>query len=117
MQATEVTPPPPARSGSRCPYDGKGYDRPGTATIVPMVKPYRPGVEARRAILKELRRRELAGEPAPSAVLVASVLGMPRTTVSRHVENLRRLGWASTTTGRSAVITLTDAGRNAADML
>lgn len=82
-----------------------------------MTRPYRPGVEARRLILRELRRRELAGEPAPSAVALAAALGAPRSTTDMHVGTLRRLGWVTRTTGRTAAVTLTDAGRNAADML
>lgn len=82
-----------------------------------MVKPYRPGVAARRAILQELRLRELAGEPAPSAAKLARESGWPRSTISFHVVNLVRLGWATVTTGRNGAIQLTDAGRNAADML
>lgn len=84
--------------------------------LATMVKPYRPGVEARRAILLELRRRELAGEPAPSASELARALDWPRTNVTFHVARLRRLGWATATRGRYAHVMLTDAGRNAAEL-
>lgn len=84
---------------------------------MPGMKAYKPGVEARRAILKELRRRELAGEPAPSAARLARELSWPRSTLDEHVTTMVRLGWATRTIGRNAAIHMTDTGRQVADML
>lgn len=83
----------------------------------PMVKPYKPGVDARRAILRELRRRELAGEPAPSTRELAPIVGLGPTSIWRHVASMRAMGWASVTTGRTGAVYLTEEGRNAASML
>lgn len=79
-----------------------------------MVKPYRPGVEARRAILRELRRRELAGEPAPSALALAAALGMSKSAVNRYVLSMVEWGWMTTRAGRRGGVFLTDEGRIAA---
>lgn len=79
-----------------------------------MTKLYRPGVDARRAILLELRRRELAGKPAPSAVALAADFGVPRSTLQRHVATLARWGWVTTRAGRAGCILLTEEGRSAA---
>jgi DNA-binding MarR family transcriptional regulator len=82
-----------------------------------MVKAYRPGVEARHAILRELRRMELARLPAPSVVTLAAALGEPRSTTDHHVVAMVRMGWLTRTTGRTAAVYLTDIGRNAAPPL
>ena len=82
-----------------------------------MVKPYKPGVDARRAILLELRRRELAGEPAASMRALAAVVNLGSTSVWRHVASMRKMGWVSTTPGRTGAVRLSEEGRNAADML
>lgn len=80
-----------------------------------MVKPYRPGVEARRAILMELRRRELAGEPAPSLSELADAIGMSTGGTHRHVRTMRDAGLLTTRRGNSGYIALTDSGQIAAD--
>ena len=88
-----------------------------SCTMSFVVKPYRPGVEARAALLRELRRRESDRAPAPSAARLARELSWPRSTLDEHVTTLCRLGWTTRTIGRNGAIHLTDAGRNAADML
>ncbi len=84
------------------------------ATIAGMTKPYRPGVESRRAILLELRRRELAGEPAPTALALASTLGMSRSSANRFILSMAEWGWMTTRAGRNGGVFLTDEGRIAA---
>lgn len=81
------------------------------ASTMLAMKAYRPGVEARRAILKELRRRELAGEPAPSIVELKLLAGG----AYRHVRTMRDAGLLTTRRGNKGYIALTDAGRIAAD--
>lgn len=83
--------------------------------IAGMTRPYRPGVEARRAILLELRRRELAGEPAPSLSELAATAGLSTGGAHRHVRTMRDAGLLTTRRGQSGYIALTDAGRIAAD--
>ncbi len=91
----------------------------GTGTIGPMVKPYRPGIEARRAILRELRRRELAGEPAPSINQLAAAIDLTYTPTRQHLIHLAADGlieWAPTRGSRTAGPRLSAAGRHAADL-
>lgn len=76
-----------------------------------VMKAYRPGVEARRAILRELRRRELAGEPAPSLADLKLLMGG----AYRHVRTMRDAGLLTTRRGNKGYIALTEAGRIAAD--
>lgn len=83
-------------------------------TFGAMTKLYKPGAEACRAILRELRRRELAGEPAPSAVALARDLGMSRSSVQRFVGMMAGWGWMTTRQGRHGGVALTDEGRIAA---
>lgn len=80
-----------------------------------MTRPYRPGVEARRLILRELRRRELVGEPAPSLRDLAAAIGMSTGGAHRHVRTMRDAGLLTTRRGQSGYIALTDAGQLAAD--
>lgn len=84
-----------------------------------MVKPYAPGIEARRAILRELRRRELANEPEPSIRALALVAGLSRRQTDRYLEEMVDAGLLSMLRrmGRGgAAVGLTDAGRLAADI-
>lgn len=84
-----------------------------------MTRPYRPGVEARRAILLELRRRELAGEPAPSIYALARAVGLTYSPTRRHLSLLAADGliaWTPTRGSHSAGATLLPAGRHAADL-
>lgn len=88
------------------------------ATIAPM-KPYRPGIEARRAILQELRRRELADEPAPSIRALALSACLSRRQIDRYLEEMTDAGLLTMVRrmGRGgAVVGLTDAGRLSADI-
>ena len=75
---------------------------------------YMRGVTLRRAILRELMRRELAGLPAPSAVALAALLAAPRSTVQYHVGTMADRGWVTTTAGRTGGIYLTNVGREVA---
>lgn len=79
-----------------------------------MVKPYRPGVEARDAILRELRRREDAVLPTTVRAL-ADALDMPRSTVAFHLATLRRAGMVRANPGRLGRYELTESGRIATD--
>lgn len=81
------------------------------------MKAYKPGIAARQAILRELRRRELAKLPAPSAVALAVAVGEPRSSTDHHIAAMVRMGWVTRTTGRKAAVYLTDLGRNAAPAL
>lgn len=87
-------------------------------TLPPMVKPYRPGVEARDVILRELRRREDARPklPPPSLSDLAALLGgVEESTVSRHLSTLRKAGAVERDPQRYRSWRLTDAGRIATD--
>lgn len=77
-------------------------------------KPDHRGVAARAAILRELRRRLDAGEPATVRAL-ALALAMPPSTAGEHVATLRRAGMVTTRAGRYGGLGLTDAGRIATD--
>lgn len=81
------------------------------------MKPYKPGILAKQAILRELRRRELAGEPPPSVVALAVALGEPRSSTDHHVAAMAAMGWVTRTRGRTAAVSLTDFGRIAAPAL
>lgn len=81
-------------------------------TIRPMVRATRPGVMARRAILRELRKRR--GVPA-SAAEVAGDLELDRRLILHHLRTLESAGLAESTPGRPTRFTLTDAGRIATD--
>lgn len=80
----------------------------------PMVKPYRPGVEARAAILGELRRREDAGLTVTVRAL-AEALRMKRSTLADHLATMRRAGLVVANPGRNGGHKLTDAGKIATD--
>lgn len=88
--------------------------QPKAVTLPPMVKPYRPGVEARDAILRELRRREDAGEPT-TVRAIALALGMKRSTAALHMATLRDAGLVMAHPGRIGRHELTLAGRIATD--
>jgi DNA-binding IclR family transcriptional regulator len=72
---------------------------------------YERGVILRRMIRRELLRRELARLPAPSAVALAALLEVPRSTVQYHVGTMVRRGWVTTAGGRTGGVFLTDLGR------
>lgn len=72
---------------------------------------YERGVILRRMILRELLRCELAGRPAPSAVALAALLEVPRSTLQHHVGTMVRRRWVTTTPGRSGAVRLTSIGR------
>lgn len=80
-----------------------------------MTRPYRPGIEARRAILRELRRRELAGDTPPSLRDLAESIGLSTGGTHRHIRTMRDAGLLTTRRGNSGYIALTDAGQLAAD--
>lgn len=82
--------------------------------IAGMTRPYRPGVEARRAILLELRRREDAGLPCTVRAL-ATALGMPRSTAAEHLATMRDAGLVVAIAGRKGGHRLTMAGKIATD--
>lgn len=82
--------------------------------IAGMTRPYRPGVEARRLILRELRRRENAGAPA-TVRAIAEAVGMPRSTAAEHLATLRDAGLVVAIAGRNGGHKLTDAGKIATD--
>lgn len=81
-----------------------------------MVKPYKPGIEARDAILREIRRREDAGEKPPTTRELAALIGRAHTTAMRHVRTLERVGLVQHVgRGRNQETHLTEAGRIATD--
>lgn len=85
------------------------------ATLAAM-KAYRPGVEARRAILRELRRREDSGERPPSLADLALILGgVEESTASRHLSTLRNAGLIVRDPQRYRSWRLTNAGKIATD--
>lgn len=76
----------------------------------------RDDVDVRRAILRELRRRELEGEAAPSWPELAEVLGESQTNVRHHARTLRSLCLVAWTSEYRSV-RLTEAGRLSANCL
>lgn len=79
-----------------------------------VMKAYKPGIEARSAILRELRRREDAGEPTTVRAL-AEALDMKRSTVAFHLATLREAGMVKANTGRMGRHELTNSGKIATD--
>lgn len=80
-----------------------------------MVKPYRPGVEARQRILYAIRSAEDRGERVTLDMLAAR-LDYRRATVAYHVGTLRKAGLLTTRRGPvEGSIALTVAGRIATD--
>lgn len=78
-----------------------------------------PEQAVRVAILRELRRGELANEPRPSFVVLARVIGTSETNARYHARALRGLcllEWVSTR-GADTEVRLTPAGRLSADCL
>lgn len=53
-----------------------------------MTEGYEPGREARRSILREVYRREKAGEPSPSLRELGELLGMHRVSAGYHVREM-----------------------------
>lgn len=87
------------------------------ATVLesPAMNPaYERGAALRRMILRELLRRELAGAPAPSAVALATLLKLPRSTVQYHVGTMVERRWVTTAGGRTGGVFLTNIGREVA---
>lgn len=82
---------------------------PDMATRTPA--PKARGERARMAILRELRRRELALEPTPTQAELEVALGMLAGTVSYHVGLLRRDGRLT----KARRLHLSDVGRELAD--
>lgn len=72
---------------------------------------YERGAILRRMILRELLRRERAKLPAPSAVVLAGLLKVPRSTVQYHVGTMVGRKWVTTTAGRTGGVFLTNIGR------
>ena len=87
------------------------------AATLSNMKAYKPGILAKQAILRELRRRELAKLPPPSVVALAAALGEPRSSTDHHVAAMVTMGWVTRTRGRTAAVSLTDVGRTAAPAL
>lgn len=98
MQTTEA---PTATTGGIC--------RP-SPTILPMVKPYRPGIEARRAILRELRRRLDSDEPPATSRQLAEVAGLSAGQCWQHLRTLMDAGLVARNPKRRAGYILTPAG-------
>lgn len=76
---------------------------------------YRPGIEVRQAIIRELARRETTGQASPSLREWPDVLPKPRagrplhwTTVQTHLEILRTAGLID---GTGEAVRLTECGR------
>lgn len=69
------------------------------------------GDVTRRAILRELARREAAREPAPSWADLAAATDVAERTVSYHCRRLRSAGLVTFDLRRPRTIQLTDAGR------
>lgn len=93
----------------------------GTIPVMSERKPDHRGVTAQRAILAELRRRERAEPPlqAPSLRELAAAIGLTYMPTRRHVIKLASDGlvaWLPVPRGRSSVLSLTIAGRTAADL-
>ena len=83
------------------------------------VRPSRPGNEARRKILAELRRGELARERPPSIYALAKAIGLTYTPTRVHLSHLSEAGliyWAPTRGQQNAGPVLTPAGRMAAGL-
>lgn len=90
-----------------------------TGTIGAMVRAYRPGIEARRAILAELRRREIAAEAPPGVRELGRKVDQTLRPLRAHLAHLTRDGLVTVTQGRGrtpGAVSLTDAGRHAADL-
>lgn len=82
-----------------------------------MLRPDYRGRDARRAILLALRQRERDGLRTSMSDL-SRILARPISTLQRHVESLRNAGLMSTRRqGTAPGLSLTDAGRLAADTL
>lgn len=77
-----------------------------------MVRAMRPGVIARRAILRELRRRK--GSPASAAEL-ATAADLSERTTRHHLGTLESTGLIEATPGWPTRYSLTAAGRIATD--
>lgn len=75
---------------------------------------YEPGIKARRAILRELDRRETAGLPSPSLILLGELLELRPSTVREHVNILIKAGMIARSGHRLA---LTDCGRGVVNIL
>lgn len=86
------------------------------ATLAIMIRPDYRGRDARRSILLALRQRERDGLRT-SLTDLASTLATTRQTIYHHVRTLHAGGLVTTTRGRYGGITLTDAGRLAADTM
>jgi predicted transcriptional regulator len=67
------------------------------------------GAVARTAIVAELRRRELAREPAPSLRELAAVVGLAERTVRYHLAILSAAGTVTGEAGRARTLRLVDA--------
>lgn len=68
------------------------------------------GEPIRQAILAELRRRELAREPAPTWAELASAVGASERNARYHCARLRSAGLVAYTDGRMRTLRLTEAG-------
>lgn len=111
MQATEAA--PLVIGGNLRPF--------GTIPGMAERKPDHRGVTAQRAILAELRRRELAEPPedAPGVRELARALGQGYTPTRHHVVYLVESELIEVVPGRGrspGMVTLTKAGRTAADL-
>lgn len=82
------------------------------STITPMVRATRPGVVARRAILRELRRRAGADLDAPTYAELSAVTGLGPSSIALHLRTLAKAGLIERVNG---ALTLTEAGRIATD--
>ena len=81
-----------------------------------MVKAYEPGVEARKAIMAEIRRREDAGEDPPTTRELASLIRRSQPTALDHVHTLLGAGLLEQRgKGRHKKTYLTNAGRICTD--
>lgn len=91
----------------------------GTILVMAERRPDRRGLAARRAILIELRRRELADEPPPGVRELARLIGQGYTPTRHHVGYLLSGELVRVEPGRGrrpGRVTLTTAGRQAADL-
>ena len=88
----------------------------GTIESAVMVKAYEPGVEARKAIMAEIRRREDAGEDPPTYRELGARIGRSYTTAREHVKTLVEVGLLQQSgEGRNRKVALTASGRICTD--
>lgn len=80
--------------------------RPPRAAILPadVGTPKDKGEAMRRAILRELQRREALNMPSPTWEELGEVVGIVHTTVLYHAKIMRRAGQVTFTDGRTRTI-------------